>query len=136
LWPENEGSEVEYPALESKDLTTCCFGQRRCGTPPNIRDDTPLDTESEIIQVPHPAKNRMEPLNINTDAAIIGWLGTKKRRETRKMEEEKDDADWLFFQSMLRDLKPLDSRRKRALKVKFLLLLKEQLDESDKELLS
>jgi hypothetical protein len=58
----------------------------------------------------------------------------KKRRETRKTEDEERDADWLFFQSFLTDFKTLDRRRKRSHKATFLLLLNKQLDECDKEL--
>jgi hypothetical protein len=74
----------------------------------------------------------MELPNNKIDEAFIEWLAMKERRETRKPEER--DADWLFFQSMLPDFNKLDSRRKRALKAKFLLLLNEQLGERDREL--
>lgn len=106
----------------------------RTEEPPNISDEPPFDAESEIIQQLRPAKKRMEGPENKTDAAFIEWLGMKKRRETRKTEDEERDADWLFFQSILTDFKTLDSRRKRSLKAKILLLLNEQLDECDKEL--
>jgi hypothetical protein len=115
--------------------TTDTQDAAECGTmeePPNKLDEPHFDTESEVIKQPRPSKKRMETFNNKRDATFE-WLGMKNRKETRKTEEE-CDTDWLFFQAMLPDFKTLDSRRKRALKAKFLLLLNEQLDECDKEL--
>jgi hypothetical protein len=138
----NTSGNVPAPSEDRSDgcselqTTTDIQDAADCGTteePPHILDGPSFDTESEVIQQPRPSKRRMETSNNKTDAAFIEWLGMKKRRETRKTEKEERDADWLFFQSMLPDFKTLDSRRKRALKTKFLLLLNEQLDERDKE---
>jgi hypothetical protein len=126
----SEGTSELQTTTDTQDAVDCVTTEE----PPNILNEPPFDTESEVIQQPRPSKKRTETPNNKTDAAFIEWLGMKKRRETRKTEEEERDADWLFFKSMLPDFKKLDSRRKRALKAKFLLLLNEQVDESEKEL--
>lgn len=70
----------------------------------------------------------------DAEKSFANWLEMKKHDEIkRNCESPADNADWLFFQSMLPDFKKLNDRRRRYLKAKFLLLLNEQLDEAEND---
>ncbi|CAG9861563.1 unnamed protein product [Phyllotreta striolata] len=69
----------------------------------------------------------------DNEAPLLDWFDMKEYKKMKRNEYDQDDSDWLFFRSVLLDFRKLENRRKRALKVKFMALLNEQLDEAETE---
>lgn len=103
----------------------------------------PSETEepfqsSEIV-VPLQRKRKkgtsQEEDQLRNDAnnAFVEWVAMKKQSATKTMENRQRDSDWLFLESLLPDMKKLDNKRRRTVKMKMMQLIYEQLDEAERE---
>ena len=80
---------------------------------------------------PHPQRPTKKRANPTTavDTAFVEWLNSKKCNPRSK----ERDADLLFFESLVPDVKQLDNKRKRRFKADVLHLLNNALEECERQ---
>jgi len=122
--------------LETSDVTSA---EQNLQEDDEVSDILPFaNTESEIVVPLRPKRKasqqqQSEQGRNDVNNAFVEWVAMKKQNTQKSEEYEQRDPDLLFFKSLLPDLKKLNDKRRRVVKMKIMQLINEQLDEAERD---